>query len=595
MDDVLTAPSYATVAYLVDELVRSGVQNFSVCPGSRSTPLAISAARHPTARVWMHLDERSAGFFGLGLAMATRSPVALICSSGTAAANFMPAVIEAFQSRVPLIVLTADRPQEMQDCGALQTIDQVRLYGSCAKWFANVPQPVDEATVVRYTRAVACRAATTAVESPAGPVHLNCPYSEPLLPAEDLWSSFEQAVHLEPYVTVRTGLPTLSATEIDALVAELRGKRGVIVCGPTDQDSGFPSSVARMAKTLGFPILADPLSSVRCGQHDRQSVIDTYDLLLRSDEVAGRLAPEVVLRFGGYPTSKALQSYMERFSSARQIVVDGGCGWRDPDHLRVQLFHAGETWLCQAVASAAFRLTDPTDPPGWLALWREANALAGQALAEELAARVELSEGKVFAELAQLLPDESVLYVGNSMPMRDVDSFFHGSDRRIRILGNRGASGIDGVVSSALGAAAGLQRRVFLVIGDVSFYHDLNGLLAAKRHGLHLTIILVNNEGGGIFNFLQQATATDHDTFELLFGTPHGIDFEPIIGAFGGTYVRVSDWADFRQAIGESSSGGLWVIEIRTERKRNVTWHQELWRAVSERVQARFPAHAVCG
>jgi 2-succinyl-5-enolpyruvyl-6-hydroxy-3-cyclohexene-1-carboxylate synthase len=598
--------NYVAVGALVDELVRSGVRHFCVCPGSRSTPLALTIANHPTARLWMHLDERSAAFFALGLAKALRQSVALVCTSGTAAANFLPAVVEAFYARVPLVVLTADRPHELRDAGAPQTIDQIRLFGSHVKWFVDLAEPEATPDQLRYVRTVACRAVATAQRGPAGPVHLNCPYREPLIPVPGAERALsDQRPDGRPYVAVTPGLRLPDTGLVTALAADLQAtRRGLIVCGPQD-DPALAQAVTKLAGALGYPILADPLSGVRHGRHDRTLVLDCYDAFLRDSAFVERFAPQVVLRFGAMPTSKPVLLYLQRHHGCRQIVVDGDGGWNEPTLLATDVIHADGRLLCEALVAAMSgpreqRAADQggtfsasseaaessadqrpaADQSAWVAVWRAADQLAREAIATRLAVLDELFEGKVFAELAELLPAGTVLYTGNSMPVRDLDTFFPGGERPARILANRGANGIDGVVSSALGASAAAAEPVVLVIGDLSFYHDSNGLLAAMRHRLNLTIVLLNNDGGGIFSFLPQAAHPEH--FETLFGTPHGLDFRPLAEMYGARFTRVATWDAFRAAVrGGIAAGGLCVVEVPTKRDRNVTLHRELWPIVS--------------
>ena len=577
--------AFAAVGAFVDELVRSGVRNFCVCPGSRSTPLALTIARHPAARLWMHVDERSAGFFGLGMAKTLREPVALVCTSGTAAANFMPAVVEAFYARVPLVVLTADRPHELRDSGAPQTIDQNRLFGVHAKWFVDLAEPDPAPEMLRYVRTVAARAAATARRTPAGPVHINCPYREPLIPLPGpAPATLEQRPGERPYVAVAAGPRAPDPAVVPALAAGLgAARRGLIVCGPQD-DPALADAVVRLAAALGYPILADPLSGLRCGEHDRALVLDCYDAFLRDVAFVEQVAPEVVLRFGAMPTSKQLLLYLQRHSACRQIVVDGGDGWNEPTLLASDVVYAEPRLLCQALL-AELPLVPEAGLTEWTDTWRAADRLARAAIEAHLAGLDELFEGKVFAELAGLLPNGALLYAGNSMPVRDLDTFFGGGERLVRLLANRGANGIDGVVSSALGASAAGAGPVVLVIGDLSFYHDSNGLLAAKQHGLDLTIVLLNNDGGGIFSFLPQAAAPEH--FETLFGTPHGLDFGPLAQMYGARHTRAASWDDFRSATRRGiEGGGLHIVELATNRDRNVTLHREIWRVVSEALKA---------
>ena len=567
----------------VEQLAASGVRHVCACPGSRSTPLAIKLAEHRAIKLWMHLDERSAGYFGLGLARALREPVGLLATSGTAAANFLPAVVEASLGRVPLVVLTADRPHELRDNGAPQSIDQVHLYGRFVRWFFDLPEPDGRSGQARMVSALAARAVDAATAEPAGPVHLNWPFREPLVPAPTRMNADTERL------AVRNAQLAPAAELVTAMSRDLAASpRGLIVCGPQD-DPYLARSVARLARRRGYPVLADPLSGARHGRHDRSLVIDAYDAFLRDPAAVARLAPEVVLRIGALPTSKPLQQYLAKFASARQSVVDPG-GWREPLGIASDVLHVDPRLLCEAVSDVLPERPGATE---WASAWLDINAAARRALGAYLSGVDELFEGKVFAELGDLLPDGSLLFAGNSMPVRDLDSFLAASDRALRCLANRGANGIDGVVSSALGASAAQPGRVVLVIGDISLYHDLNGLLAARQHRLDLLIVLLNNDGGGIFSFLPQAEALG-ESFERLFGTPHGLDFRPLVEGYGGSYERVRDWSEFRAAVGRGlAQRGLHVIEVPTERVRNVELHRAAWRAVAEACFARSPA-AVC-
>ena len=591
---------YAYVGAFVDELARSGVRHACVCPGSRSTPLAVAMARDPRIRIWMHLDERSAAFFALGLAKAGRQPVALVSTSGTAVANFMPAVVEARQAHLPLLVLTADRPPEARDAGAPQTIDQLRFYGAQVKWSVEMATPAATEELLRYARTIACRAVAAAEQAPAGPVHCNFPFREPLVPAaaphEIPQNLSSTALHGRPdglpYATVR-GIdgavqPNLAAASLARLATELaRHPRGLIVCGPMDEP-GLAEPLTRLARHLGYPILADPLSGLRRGPHDRTQIVDAYDAFLRDDRFARSLVPQIVLRFGAMPTAKPFLHYIQRYPDARQILVTQG-GWPDPSLLASDVLTADPAAFCLALDAALDRRPSTgaqSDTTRWQQTWLEANRRTRAALQAEIATMQEPFEGRAFTELAALLPDGATLFAGNSMPVRDLDTFFPAGPRRTHLLANRGANGIDGVVSTALGVAA-LGGPTVLAIGDISLYHDMNGLLAAARHSLSLTVVLLNNDGGGIFSFLPQATtplggADDHATYETLFGTPHGLDFSHAAALYGAAYSRPDNWHAFRAAIQAGlDQGGLHIVELRTDRERNVTLHRRCWPAAS--------------
>jgi 2-succinyl-5-enolpyruvyl-6-hydroxy-3-cyclohexene-1-carboxylate synthase len=586
-------PLYAYVTAFIDELARSGVQNVVVCPGSRSTPLAYGFAANSAIKLWMEYDERAAGFFALGMAKASRHPVALVCTSGTAAANFMPAVVEAYHSRIPLLVLTADRPHELRDNGAPQAIDQLRLYGSYAKWFVEMALPEATNEMLRYARTIACRAAGTAAASPAGPVHLNMPFREPLTPAPIpgqplppvterdpvAWSGRPDG---QPYAKLQQAPRRLAMDDITKLADQLENiERGIIICGPQD-DPALAEPIAKLAAQLSYPILADPLSQLRSGPHSRQPIISNYDAFLRDGRFTGsdEFKPEVVLRFGAMPTAKPLLLFLKKYPDCRQIVIDGGDGWNEPTLLAEQVIHTNPLNFCHDLAACLEYWPRPGD---WLPNWLEVarcTATALQTRLDQMAASNELFEGRVLAEMTRL-PDGATLFVGNSMPIRDLDSFFPGSDRALSVLCNRGANGIDGIISSALGAAAVSPGPLVLVLGDLSAYHDLNGLLAARLHQLNVTVIILNNDGGGIFSFLPQASYPDN--FELLFGTPHGLDFASIVQGYGGNFRRTSSWPEFDTALEQAlQTDGLKVIEVPTNRASNVTLHRQMWTAVYE-------------
>lgn len=567
--------TYQQVTAFVDGLVAAGVRHACVSPGSRSSPLALLLGRHAAIRLWMHLDERSSGYFALGLAKVSREPVTILCTSGTAAANLLPAVVEARYGRVPLVVITADRPPELRDAGAPQTIDQLRLYGPHAKWFVDVPVLGGAEPGARYAHALASRAVTTARTSPAGPVHLNFPFREPLVPAPGAISVAAVAGVSHP--AVLSPRPP-DADAIGRIAAELRGAtRGLIVCGPQD-DPDLPAAMAGLARATGFPILADALSLARCGSHDRGLVIDAYDALLRDTPTRGALEPQVVLRVGAPPTSKALMTYLAEHPGARQVQVAGELGWNDPDFVGSEAIDGDPRLVVDALALAVRGRRLAPDGGDWADRWRDLDRRARAGLTEWLARVDEPFEGSAIAALAAALPDGATFYAGNSMPIRDLDAFVGGSSRNVRFAANRGASGIDGVLSSALGASVASDGPLALAIGDVSFLHDLGGLAAAKRHGLRATVLLLNNDGGGIFSFLPVA---EHDQFEALFGTPHGLDFSAVGDLFGVMFRRPEGRAGLRAEIAASlEANGVTVIEVRTERARNVTLHREAWQAV---------------
>lgn len=566
----------AYIAAFVGELVLSGITDVVVSPGSRSTPMALVMAEHPELNVHIHVDERSAAFFALGIAKATNRTVAILCTSGTAAANYFPAIVEARYSRVPLLVLTADRPHELREVGAPQAIDQIHLYGKHVKWFAEMALPEKKDEMIRYARTVCSRAASYAASAPAGPVHLNFPFREPLIPKmdEELFAVSERP---EGYVQVHNGELNINEMEYQEIAGRLAGKaKGIIVCGNI-ADERFAIAVTKLANQLKYPILADPLSQLRSGQHANDQIIDTYDTFLRNEDAKSYLKPDVIIRIGSMPVSKALTIFIKGNPNADQFVVDGGGGWRDPAILSTDMIFCNEAIFCEKLSA----YSKPRVETGYLDAWKKVNDLTKENMSP-IRDITELSEGKLFYQLAEILPDGAALFVGNSMPIRDLDSFFLTNGKSIKIMANRGANGIDGTVSTALGAAMYL-KTLYLVLGDLTFFHDLNGLWAAMKHQININIILINNNGGGIFSFLPQSEHPKH--FELLFGTPLNIEFEHAVKMFNGQFTKIKDWDHFQIEMEKSrDAAGINVYEIITNRDKNRDEHREFWRGVSQEI-----------
>jgi 2-succinyl-5-enolpyruvyl-6-hydroxy-3-cyclohexene-1-carboxylate synthase len=540
--------TYAPLQAFVEELARCGMRHAVTCPGSRNAPLALSLAAQEGIDAVSVIDERAAGFVALGMAKASGRPVAVACTSGTAAANLHPAVVEAWEARVPMLVLTADRPPELREVGAGQAIDQLRLYGSAAKWFVEVGSHEPGRGTAIHHRALACRAWWTASGGRPGPVHLNFPLREPLaprpeeLPAAD-WAGREDG---RPWTEVREHASAPHADDVHALAARLAGTpRGAIVCGPTAERLAEPA--ARLAAEAGWPLLAEPTSGARCGDHDRSHVVAHYDVLLRVERFAREHVPELVLRVGDTPTSKPLRQWLE---AVHQVVIDPHGAWHEPTRRAELVLHAAAAPTLDALSSALeMRAAEPD--PRWLGSWRRADALIPPALA----ASPDPFEPKVLADLEPALPDDALVWVSSSMPIRDVEACFPQSPKPIRFLANRGANGIDGVVSSALGAALASGRPTWLLTGELALVHDIGGLLAARRAGVELQIVCLNNGGGAIFDFLPVAEHADPQLYEEHIATPSGLD------------------------LGQVAPG---ITEVRTDRHANVTLHRALVERVAQ-------------
>ncbi|MFW5949966.1 MAG: 2-succinyl-5-enolpyruvyl-6-hydroxy-3-cyclohexene-1-carboxylic-acid synthase [archaeon] len=570
----MTAPNRNTLwaETLVDELFESGVSNAVLAPGSRSTPLTTAFATHEGIDARSLLDERSSGFFALGQGKATGRATAVVTTSGTATANLHPAVIEADTANVPLIVLTADRPPELQESGANQTIDQGQLFGSTVRQYRTLPEPAPRPRALRSLRVTADRAVASATGTPPGPVHLNVPFRKPLEPTriegdvpETLGERASLAVEGRsgPFVSVDRGRPTLSDDSLQDIVEVLETARsGLIVAGPANRQTPERDALAALAGATGFPVLADPLSGHRFG-HDSDDVLIAggYDSYLDTVSDWGWPDPDVVVRFGRSPTSKVARQYL-RATASRQFVVDPAGGWPEAEFTASDLLVVDPTWLATNLAA---EITDG-DNDDWRGRFERTEA-AYWSLIERRRLDGDF-EGAFLSTIVADAPEGTTLFVSNSMPVRDLDRFGRPRTTPIHVLGNRGASGIDGVTSTALGAGAVSDGPLVIAIGDLAFYHDMNGLLALQRCDVDATIALLNNDGGGIFHMLPMEAFDP--PFTDYFKTPHGLDFSPVSGLYGADFLRAGSLDSFRSLYRESlNSSGTQIIEIAIDAERS--------------------------
>jgi 2-succinyl-5-enolpyruvyl-6-hydroxy-3-cyclohexene-1-carboxylate synthase len=572
-----TNANTALASAFAEELARGGLRLAVVSPGSRSTPLAVALWRQPGIEVAVIVDERSAGFFALGAAQASREPVALLCTSGTALVNYHPAVVEADESGVPLLVMSADRPPELRGIGAGQTIDQIKSFGSSVRWFCEVgTHEADDGGLLHY-RSVACRALATARgETRPGPVHLNLPWREPLapVPVEGAVTASDPLA-LEgrgerPLTAVTPTEPKASQFLLDEVARHIEAAKGGVIVAGRQLDSGLRGPLAELARAAGFPILADPTSQLRCGPHDRSHVVAAYDLLLRDEGFAGSVAPDLILRVGEMPTSKPLRAWIER-SGTDQILVDPHGGWNEPTNRAAAILRADPAELA---AGWAARLADGErpEPQAWL----DAEAAAQTALQEMLDAENEISEPALHRALGAAHRDGDLVYTSSSMPIRDQEAFLAASDADALFLSNRGANGIDGLISSGIGAAHASGRPTTIISGDLGFLHDLGGLAALREVSTPVRIVVIDNDGGGIFHFLPQESVLDAEEFEALLGTPRGVDVAKAAALFDLPHRRLESLAELPDALAAGTS----LVEVRTDRQINVEAHRRLAAAV---------------
>lgn len=566
----MTNRKYLTeyVSAFTHSLVNQGVKNVVISPGSRSTPLAYACMKEEGLTVYRQIDERSAAYFALGMAKASGEPVMLLCTSGTAAANYFPAIVEAFYARVPLIVVTADRPHELREVGAPQAINQINLFGSHVKWSVDLPMPeLDNRLdfLVRHLH----RSVKNAVSEPKGPVHLNVPFREPLvLDFQQLYDSPGEITHLKDE-------SRLSSSIQHFLEETVQTDKGLLVIG--EMTEKMPPEFWAFIRKLNWPVLADPLSNVRGNLDEscKDLIIDSYDAILKSEVFKRIMVPDAVIRIGPQPVSKPLTLYLAAVKPKTYAVFDESPMMRDAQSV--------VTHHIQASADGLWQLRIQTKPANpYTEKWTTASELFWELA--EVHCNEKLDEG-VLAKILFEEIDQCDLIVSSSMPIRDTDTYFKSTARDIMVYANRGANGIDGVVSTAFGVQAAKKRPAFLFIGDLSFLHDMNGLIASKMQETDLTIVVMNNDGGGIFSYLPQSQEERY--FEDLFGTPTGLKFEDAARMYDADYAAVETKEQFREALRGNKQKAVKIIEVFTDRETNVRVHRELWNRLIEELDGQ--------
>ncbi|MDN4493758.1 2-succinyl-5-enolpyruvyl-6-hydroxy-3-cyclohexene-1-carboxylic-acid synthase [Ureibacillus aquaedulcis] len=566
--EILTNYVYKMVA----SLMQNGVEDVVISPGSRSTPLAYAFASTKNISIYRQVDERSAAYFALGIAKAKAKPVVLLCTSGTAAANYYPAIVEAKYARVPLIVITADRPHELREVGAPQAINQISLYGERVKWSAEFPIPDDAPMTLPYVERHIARGVSIATTAPFGPVHFNVPFREPLL------IDFQEEL---PKQTFRNSLvgqiaPSQQAKELlTAVINETQ--RGFIIVGELALGTDLQQMWAFIRK-LKWPVLVESLSNLRtnvpedCGQY----IVSTYDALLKSSIFKQQVAADTVIRFGAQPVSKFLTNFLTETLPTNYIVIDEDPMFRDSAAVSTHFIHTaiGE-WISElSIENTVFS-------EEYLLKWRTSEELAAKHI--QSYQEIEQDEGAVVRFLIENLPDNSDLFVSSSMPIRDIDTFLLPTKKDIQVFANRGANGIDGVMSTAIGfSEARKEREMYLLIGDLAFLHDVNALIATRYQPCKLNIIVFNNDGGGIFSYLAQSTVKEY--YEDLFGTPTALSFADVAQMYEMEYMGIEDFKEVNKIM-EPQKNPLRLIEIFTDRQQNVASHRKLWQRIQQELE----------
>ena len=582
--------NYFWAETFIKELSSIGVKYACISPGSRNTPLTLAIANNKKLKSFIHIDERCSAFFALGIAKATNSPVILLCTSGTATAELYPAIIEAYQQRVPLIVCTADRPPELLNTGANQTINQNNLYKNHIRWFFDVGLPEPIPRRIRHIKAIAKRAVYESMVRSKGPVHLNFPFRKPFEP-----DAFTDEVGTEVIETAKLVLPDkkdLYKENGKNIVSEkwfkeiahhlAKYKKGLIIAGPENYNESFHFNCQKLASLLGYPILADGASQLRFGKHNKENILFSFEGFLRSDLFSQKYKPEIILQFGRTITSKALGLYFEKCSAIRFMINEYG-DWFDPANRANASFACKPYLFCEKMIEYLL-IKKIKRSQSWLKVFKELDEESLKIKNEIISKSGFPNECRIIEELVNVLPDKSQLMISNSMPIRDFDYFAPVTKKIINIFNNRGASGIDGITSTALGLAVLEKRPTILLTGDSAFYYDLNALLAARKYRIPLIIILINNNGGGIFEVLPISKYSK--VFNEYFVAPHDLDFSQIVKAFGGNYSLIKSWENFRSEFGKAlKKKEFSVLEIKTDAAASLKLRQGYWKEVNKNLQ----------
>ncbi len=542
---------------LVETLARSGLKTAIICPGSRSTPLTVAFARHPDIEAIPILDERSASFFALGIARRTHQPVVLVCTSGSAGANFFPAIVEARESRVPLLILTADRPPELRNCNAGQAIDQQKLFGSFTNFYTEIAIP--ELLLLSYLRQTVLNAIEQTQYPIAGVVHLNMPFREPLAPIEQSGMPSQLPANFFEHIS-HSKSPTSGGFR--GLPDDLVTQRGIIIAGVAQPKNPkqYCQAIAHLSKSLSMPVFAEALSPLRNYASFNPYLISTYDTILRNKELAKALAPEVVIRISEMPTSKEVRLWLEQIQPLQYVL--------DPSDRSLDPLHSRTIHMRLSIEDLQSVQTLPVTDflKDWLAAESKMRQIIDQSLAEETT----LFEGKSAWLLSQTLPPDIPLFIASSMPVRDAEFFWKPGDSRIQPFFNRGANGIDGTLSTALGIAH--HQSAVMLTGDLALLHDTNGFLIRSHFKGHLTIVLINNNGGGIFGMLP--IAPFDPPFEEFFATPQNIDFSKLCQTYDVKHEIIETWDQLRDRLNPLPPDGIRVLELRTDRHHDANWRK---------------------
>ncbi len=570
-----------------NELSSSGVKYVALSPGSRNTPLTFAFANNKKFKTYINIDERSSGFFALGLAKASGTPVAVVCTSGTATAELYPAIVEAYQQRVPLIICTADRPPELLNRGANQTINQRNLYKNHIRQFEDVGLPEPDFKELLQLKEITRHAVYTASIGSRGPVHLNFPFRKPFEPHTFTDEIDQKILTLNSKISNKNVFKrTITLTKpgrekhfnnIFKLIS--KREKGFIIIGPDHYDKKFLINCQKLSEKLNYPILADGTSQIRFGSHKAGNIITNFDAFLRSEKFTRENIPDIILQFGRTITSKALDTFLGKIDPPRFMINEYG-DWFDPSIKATAAYACKPYLFCEIMNNKISSSTIKRKSDKWLNTFKQAEITANK-VKEDIIDRSKFpNECRIINEILECIPENCRIMLSNSMPVRDFDYFASYSKKKIVLFNNRGASGIDGITSTALGIAEASKKPTLLITGDLAFYYDLNGLLAAKNYNIPLVVVLINNNGGGIFGILP--ISGYDDIFKKYFVVPHNLEFNHFVRAYAGNYINVKNWAGFRKSLKASfKMENFSVLEIKTSSNESLKLRRDYWKSVN--------------
>lgn len=570
----------------VNSLSSLGVKNVCISPGSRNTPLTFAFVNNKKFKSYLHIDERSSAFFALGIAKQKNEPVALVCTSGTATAEFYPAIIEAYKQRVPLIVCTADRPAELLMLGANQTIFQNDIYKNHIRFFADAGLPDITKNGLKDLSDLAFTAFWKSSIQDKGPVHINFPFKKPFEPKAFTDEVEQKIIDLsKPNISYKLNTFYNKDVEKESWFEEIKEKvtaleKGIIVVGPGNFEDTFFDECHRLSEKLGYPIIADAASGFRFGKHNKKNIVSNFDALLRSGEFTKKHIPDVILHFGRTVTSKYLEEFLGNCSSPRYMINDYG-DWFDPSNVSIGAFECSADVYCSKLLKNLEKTNFSKRSGSMLKSFVEADKKAEELKNKTADKAAPLSESSLINRLIGLLPKNSNLMVSNSMPIRDLDNFASVTGKNINLFFNRGASGIDGIISTALGIAQSSGKTTVLLTGDLAFYYDMTSLLAAKKYKIPLIIVLINNNGGGIFEILP--VSKYGKVFKEYFVASHDLEFAPFVKGFGGFYISPKNIKSFITAFEKAlKQKSFSVIEVKTDAVKSLETRRRYWNNVTE-------------